>query len=90
VGEPLRIGIVGLGNISRAYLKTLERLPNLRLTAVADLDVDRAKAAAQSRSDVTAMPVGELMSSPDVDVVLNLTIPAAHAEVALAAVAGGK
>ncbi|HVX43747.1 MAG TPA: Gfo/Idh/MocA family oxidoreductase [Mycobacteriales bacterium] len=89
MGEPLKIGIVGLGNISRAYLETLKRLPNLQLTAVADLDGERARAAAEAQG-VTALPVGELMASPDVDAVLNLTIPAAHAEVALAAIAAGK
>lgn len=90
MGEPLKIGIVGLGNISRTYLETLARLPNLALTCVADLDHQRAEAAADAHEGVTALPVAELMSSPRVDAVLNLTIPAAHAEVALAAIAAGK
>ena len=34
--------------------------------------------------------IGELMADPAVDTALNLTIPAAHAEVALAALAAGK
>lgn len=89
MGEPLKIGIVGLGNISRAYLETLKRLPNLQLTSVADLDGERARAAAEAQG-VTALPVAELMTSSEVDAVLNLTIPAAHAEVALAAIAAGK
>ena len=34
---------------------------------------------------VRALTVAELLSSPDVDTVLNLTVPAAHAEISLAA-----
>ena len=89
MGQPLRIGIVGAGAISGAYLKTLPRLPGLQLVGVADLDADRAKAAA-STADVEALPVGDLVASDAIDAVLNLTIPAAHAEVALSALAGGK
>jgi predicted dehydrogenase len=89
VGEPLKVGIIGAGAISGAYLKTLPQLPGLRLTTVADLDPERAKKAADM-AGVTALPVAELIASDDVDTVLNLTIPAAHAEVALAAIAGGK
>jgi len=54
VGQPLRIGIIGAGAISGAYLKTLPRLPGLQLVGVADLDADRAKAAA-STADVEAL-----------------------------------
>jgi predicted dehydrogenase len=90
VGNSHRIGIVGLGNISRAYLDTLARVPSVRITAVADLDRARAEAVAAELPDATAMGVDELLGSPEVDTVLNLTIPAAHAEIALAAIANGK
>ncbi|HEX3813158.1 MAG TPA: Gfo/Idh/MocA family oxidoreductase [Mycobacteriales bacterium] len=90
MGEPLKVGIVGAGAISGAYLKTFPALPGLQLTAIADLDPARAEAAASTQSDVAALTVGELIASDAVDAVLNLTIPAAHAEVALAAIAGGK
>jgi predicted dehydrogenase len=90
VGEPLKVGIVGAGAISGAYLKTLPGLPGLQLTAVADLDTARAEKAAADYPDVAAMAPGELFSSDAVDAVLNLTIPAAHSEVSLAAIAGGK
>lgn len=87
---PLRVGLVGAGAISGAYLKTLPRLPGLRLTAVADLDPARAAAVADAEEGVRALTLAELTAADEVDLVLNLTIPAAHAEVALAAVAGGK
>lgn len=92
MGEPLRIGLVGAGKISGAYLGTLPRLPGLRLTAVTDLDPARARSAADQAGDgvEVAGSTAELIAREDVDAVLNLTIPAAHAEVALAALAAGK
>ena len=48
MGQPLRVGIVGLGAISAQYLATFERLTTVRLVAVADLDRARAEAVAAS------------------------------------------
>ncbi|MEV6794476.1 Gfo/Idh/MocA family oxidoreductase [Streptomyces sp. NPDC051320] len=91
MGEPLRIGLVGAGRISGAYLDTLERLDHVRLTTVTDLDARRAKtAAARIPGAEVVDSAAELVARPDVDVVLNLTVPAMHAEVALAALAAGK
>jgi predicted dehydrogenase len=88
--SPLRVGLVGAGNISGAYLRTLPSLSNVSVTAVADLDHSRAVAAASLLSGVRALPVSELLAADDVDLVLNLTVPAAHASVALEALAAGK
>lgn len=90
MGALQRIGIVGLGVISRAYLDTFARSADVRVVAVADLDRARAEAVAATIPGATALPVEALVAHPDVDVVLNLTIPAAHAEIALAAIAEGK
>ncbi|MET0296777.1 MAG: Gfo/Idh/MocA family oxidoreductase [Microbacterium sp.] len=85
-----RIGIVGLGVISRAYLDTLSGAAGVRITAVADLDAQRAADVAETLPDARALTPAELYADPEVDTVLNLTIPAAHEEVALAAIAAGK
>ncbi|MDT0345778.1 Gfo/Idh/MocA family protein [Streptomyces litchfieldiae] len=90
---PLRIGVVGAGVISRAYLGHLDdhgRAAGLALTAVADLDPERAAKAAAGRRGVRALTPDELYAAEDVDLVLNLTVPAVHADVALAAIAAGK
>jgi predicted dehydrogenase len=89
MGDALRVGLVGAGQISGAYLSTLPRLPGLVLTRVADLDTGRARAAAQATGAVAVAP-DDLFDAQDVDVVLNLTIPKAHAEVAHSAIAAGK
>ncbi|MBW4701861.1 MULTISPECIES: Gfo/Idh/MocA family protein [unclassified Micromonospora] len=90
MGDPHRVGVVGLGVISRAYLDTLAHHPELRIVAVADLDADRSAAAAAALPDAEAMSVARLLDHPDVQTVLNLTIPAAHVEVSLAAIDAGR
>lgn len=90
MGEPRVIGIVGAGNISRQYLATLARLPELQLVAIADVDADRARSAAAGVAGLEAMTVAELLATDAIDVVVNLTVPAAHAEVSLSVLRAGK
>ena len=87
---PHRLGIVGLGVISAAYLETLATCDSVIITAVADLDPDRAAVVAATLPAARALTVAGLLASDDVDTVLNLTTPAAHAEIALGAIAAGK
>ena len=89
MGSPLRIGVVGVGVISSQYFAEFPKLPNLVLTAVADLDLTRATAVATEQG-AEAMSVDALLAHPEVDAVLNLTIPAAHTEIALRALEAGK
>lgn len=88
MGEALRVGIVGIGNISGQYLATLPGLAGVRVSAVADLDPGRA--AAVATDEVRALTPAALLAADDVDLVLNLTVPRAHAEVAHAAIRAGK
>jgi predicted dehydrogenase len=90
VGKPLNVGIIGCGAIIAQYLITFRRLDGIRLVAVADLDPARAQAVADGYDGVRAISVEELLAADDVELVLNLTIPAAHAEIALKAIAAGK
>ena len=87
---PLRVGVVGAGKISGQYAATLAALPSVVVTAVADLDPGRASALVAALPGATARSLHDLLAADDVDVVLNLTVPAAHAEVALAAIGAGK
>lgn len=88
---PFRVGLVGCGNISNAYFKNLAPYSSYaKITACADLDLERARAKAAEHGVPKACTVKELLADPDIDVVLNLTIPAAHASVNLAALRAGK
>ncbi|UZN04574.1 Gfo/Idh/MocA family protein [Cellulomonas sp. S1-8] len=89
MGEPLRVGVVGCGVISEAYLTTAAGAPDLEIVAVADLDRARADATA-ARHGVRAVDLPDLLALDGLEWVLDLTTPAAHEEVALAAVAHGR
>lgn len=85
----LRVGIVGAGNISAIYCENLAKFPSTELVAISDLDTDRAKAQAE-KYGIQAMSVDELIDSPNIDLVLNITIPKAHGEIALRSLEAGK
>jgi len=85
----LRAGIVGCGTISSIYLKNAARFVDFDIVACADIDYDRAQARA-AEYNIRAARVDELLAADDIDIVINLTIPAAHASVAFQSVAAGK
>jgi predicted dehydrogenase len=88
--ERVGIGIVGLGNISGAYLKAIaEYFPVLDIRAVADLNADAARAKA-TEFGLRAVPLDDIFADPSVEIILNLTIPRAHVEVGLRAIGAGK
>lgn len=86
----MRIGMIGCGHIATQYLDTFPQMPDLELVAVADLDMERARAVAERHEGVRALTVDELLADEAVQTVLNLTIPAAHAEIDRRAIAAGK
>jgi predicted dehydrogenase len=86
----LRVGIVGCGVISGAYLKRLPTFPFLEVAAVADLLPERARERAAEFGIPRSCSPTELLADPDIDLVVNLTTPAAHASLALAAIEAGK
>lgn len=87
----MNVGVVGCGTISGIYLKNLAtRFAPVKVTAVADLVPERARAAAAEHGIPKACSVEELLADPAIECVLNLTVPQAHAEVAMAAVSAGK
>jgi predicted dehydrogenase len=84
------VGVVGCGATSSIYLKNLPKFDNLRVVACADIDMQRARARAQEFAVPHVCTVDELLERKDVDLVLNITIPAAHGDIALRAVRAGK
>lgn len=84
------VGIIGAGNISDQYLTHLSSFPDVRVIAIGDLLEDRAKAQAERYGVPHAGGIDLVLNDPDVDIVVNLTIPAVHVEVSLAIIAAGK
>jgi predicted dehydrogenase len=92
VSDPGRVGVgvIGAGVISGEYLDNLTTFPDLDVLFVADIDLARAKAQAEKYGVAGSGTVEELLRHPEIEIVVNLTIPAAHVEVALRALAAGK
>ena len=88
--SPVQIGIIGCGNISSIYFQTAQKMDILNVAACADLDGDRAKARAAEFGIAKACTAEALLADPDIQIVVNLTIPQAHFEVCLAALNAGK
>ncbi|SOD63284.1 Predicted dehydrogenase [Streptomyces zhaozhouensis] len=87
---PVGVAVVGAGVISGAYLKALTSFPDVRVLAVADLDTERATRVAAEHGIPVAGDLDTVLALPEVEIVVNLTVPAAHAQVATAAVEAGK
>ena len=85
-----KVGVIGCGNISGIYLRNArDRFDILEAAACADLDPEKARARG-GEFGVRAVTTEELLADWDIEIVINLTTPAAHAEVALAAIEAGK
>ena len=87
--EKLGVGIIGAGNISAAYLRLSPNFVGVEVRAVADINMDAAQARAEEFG-VRAETVDGLLQSGDIDIVINLTIPAAHFEVSKRILDAGK
>lgn len=88
--EKTKIGIIGCGNISGIYLQVCPTFEILEIAACTDIDLDKAKQKADEFGISKVCTVEELLADPEITIVLNLTIPKVHAEIALAAIEAGK
>lgn len=88
--KPVKIGVIGCGNISDIYFTKCKSFDILEVAACADLLPARAKEKAKQHGIPVACSVEELLTNPAIDIVVNLTIPQAHSEVAHAALEAGK
>jgi predicted dehydrogenase len=89
MASPFKVGLIGCGNISSAYLNGLKNFSIVELTTVADLDFARAEAKAREFG-VRAAKVENLLADSAIDIIINLTVPKAHASVNLAILGAGK
>ncbi|MGB3335630.1 MAG: Gfo/Idh/MocA family oxidoreductase [Devosia sp.] len=91
----LGIGFIGTGNISSAYLRaitgheTMAGFPVLDIKGLADMRPEASEARA-AEFGLKSMSIDEMLASSDIQLIVNLTIPRAHVEVGLRALAAGK
>ena len=79
---PVGVGFIGTGMISDTYLENLTSFPDVRVVILGDLDQQRARAQAEKYDVPQWGSSDDVLTHPDVEIIVNLTIPAAHAEVA--------
>ncbi|BDV31621.1 Gfo/Idh/MocA family protein [Microbacterium terricola] len=84
------IGIIGAGVISDTYIQNLSSFPDVEVVIVGDLIAGRAREQAEKYGVPAHGTAEDVLAHPGVDLVVNLTIPAAHIEVSRAAIAAGK
>jgi predicted dehydrogenase len=90
--QTCNIGIIGIGDISDVYIGFLQKQSGLvTVLGCAARDLAKAQAKSAQYGIERAYPDAQsLLADPDIDLVLNLTAPAAHAEITLAALRSGK
>ena len=88
--QPVKIGVIGCGNISRAYFLGLREFKNIEVAACADLDMSRAQRCAKEFAIPRFLTVDRLLADPEIELVINLTVPKAHYAVNTAALEAGK
>ncbi|WFU06019.1 Gfo/Idh/MocA family oxidoreductase (plasmid) [Rhizobium sp. CB3171] len=85
----LGIGIIGCGNISMTYLRNASLFAGIEVHACADISADAA-ALRGKEFGIRSVSVDQLLADPEVDLVLNLTVPAVHFEITMSALSAGK
>ncbi len=88
--RPLRVAVVGCGSISHAYIENMQRAPDLEVVACGDQPPDRARECARRYGITRAGTTDQVLTDPEVDLVVNLTVPVLHTEINLAALRAGK
>ncbi len=76
----MRVGIIGCGNISETYFECQNLFNNFKIVACSDINFEAAKTSA-SKYSIKALSLDDILSSKEVDLIINLTIPSAHKEI---------
>ena len=87
---PVGVGFIGTGMISTTYLENLSRFPDVRVVILGDLDQESARAQAERFGVPHWGTAEDVLAHPEVELVVNLTVPAVHAELSSRAVDAGK
>jgi predicted dehydrogenase len=85
----VNVGLVGCGIIARNYVEGAAAFPTFDIVACADAD-EECGAAFAAEHDLELLQVADLVAANGLDVVLNLTPPAAHAALVAATLDAGK
>lgn len=85
-----KIGVIGAGDFSGVYLKNLATFANLEVVALASRTQEKAAEQARKFKVPQVCTVDELLANPEIELVVNLTPPQLHGEIARRALNAGK
>ena len=88
--KPLRVGIVGCGNIAGPYARTLAPYPQIELAGATDIDLSRAQALIDQFGGSVYASLDDMLADPSIDLIINLTIHHAHPAVITQCLNAGK
>ncbi len=86
----MKVGIIGCGNISAIYAEAGKKFRNLEIIGCADLNFARAHDLAEKHGIPRPLRVEQLLADREIELVINLTLPAVHAEVGMEVLRSGK
>ena len=87
---PVGVGLIGTGMISNTYLENLTRFPDIDVVILGDLNTDLARSQAEKHGVRQSGNAADVLDHPGVELVVNLTIPAVHAQVSGQTIDAGK
>jgi predicted dehydrogenase len=87
--NPVRVGVLGSGNISTQYLDTLSAAPEVDLIAIGGRNTDSVAGQAAAYS-MRALGTSELLKDKSIELIVNLTPPQAHVATSLQVLRSGK
>lgn len=87
---PLGVGLIGYGGFGRFILEVLSEMPEVEVVAVADVDEARRQEASWDFGARPYANANELLSAPDLDIIVVSTPPYTHASLSAAAARAGK
>jgi predicted dehydrogenase len=90
MAQKLNVAVIGAGAISGAYLSMARNFPVIQVAAISDIDMERARAKGAEFGVGRVLTVEEILGDDSIDIILNLTVPKAHAEISLRALEAGK
>src|SRR3954466_10569322 len=90
MAKAVRVGVIGTGAISGAYLGMAKNYPIVEIAACADMSLEAAKKKADEFGIPKVCTVDELLAADSIEVILNLPVPKAHVPIAMRAIEAEK
>ena len=89
MNKVFKVGLIGCGHISETYFRAQQYFNNIKIVKCADINHANAIKCAKTYR-IKALSVKDLLKDQEVEIILNLTIPKAHYQVAKQSLLNGK